>query len=320
MPSFSPLQPPARPRVAILPAAPCPWMSGLLAAVAALAMAAAAAAAEPSAATDVITAVRKASDAYAAAFNAGDDAAIAEQWTLGAELLEGGSLIKGRDAIVASLRQWRSIHPQATIKIDVTGMQPLSAGLARVQGTLTFTTRPGETPTVSRFDTLRVLDGGTWRIAESHVVPTPTAALSDLGWMLGTWQSADAGTGTTIDATYEKTLGGQAILGRTKIRRKDGSIVESIDLIHADQLAGQVRSWNLDSTGARAEGVFSSDGVSFERHLVGTPGDRAFGSRAEWVQVLSPVGNDMLLWQSIERTLDGRPEPDTEPVHLRRIR
>jgi uncharacterized protein (TIGR02246 family) len=295
-------------------------MPAMLAALAALAMAAAAAATEPSAATDVIAAVRKASDAYVAAFNAGDEAAIAEQWTLGAELFEGGSLIKGRDAIVSSLRQWRSVHPQATIKIDVTGMQPLAEGLARVQGTLAFTTRPGEPATVSRFDSLRVLDGGTWRLAESHVVPTSTAALSDLGWMLGTWQSADAGTGTTIDATYERILGGQAILGRTKIRRKDGSIVEAIDLINADQLTGQVRSWNLDSTGARAEGVFSSDGVSFERHLVGAPGDRALGSRAEWVQVLSPVGKDMLLWQSIERTLDGRPEPDAEPVHLRKIR
>lgn len=271
-------------------------------------------------AKDVIAAVRRAADAYAVAFNAGDDKALGDQWTLGAELEEGGTLLKGREAIVASLKQWRSIHPKSTLKVDVTDAQPLGECVARVQGTLTFTTQEGAEPIVSRFDTLRVLESGTWRIAESRVVPTPRAALADLAWMVGTWQSTDAKTGSTIDATYEKSLDGHALVGRIKVKRKDGSTVDSLDVIHADRLTGRVRSWNFDSTGARAEGMFSSDGTSFERKLVGTPGDPAAGSRAEWMQVLTPLGRDMLLWHSIERTIDGRPQPDTEPVHLRRIR
>ena len=293
----------------------------------ALLAAASSAAAEPAAApntvasaADVIAAVRRAADIYATAFNSGDDKALAEQWTLGAELEEGGGTLKGRDVIVASLKQWRANHPKATLKIEVTDVQPLAAGLARVQGTIAFTKQPGEEPSVSRFDSLRVLDGAAWRIAESRVVPTPRAALGDLAWMLGTWQSTDAKTGTTIDATYEKSLDGHAIVGRVKVTRKDGSTVESMDVIHADRLTGRVRSWSFDSTGARAEGTFSSDGTSFERSLTGTPGDPALGTRAEWVQVLTPLGRDMLLWHLIERKIDGRSEPDTDPVHLRRIR
>jgi hypothetical protein len=277
-------------------------------------------AATAASATDIIAALRRAADAYAAAFNAGDDKAIGDQWTLGAELEEGGTLLKGRDAIVASLKQWRVIHPQSNLKIEVTDIQPLGESVARVQGTLTFTKQAGAEPVVSRFDSLRVLEKGTWRIAESRVVPTPRAALTDLAWMIGTWQSTDAKTGATIDATYEKSLDGHALVGRIKVKRKDGSTVESLDVIHADRLTGRVRSWNFDSTGARAEGVFSSDGTSFERKLVGTPGDPAVGSRAEWVQALTPLGRDMLLWHSIERSIDGRAEPDTDPVHLRRIR
>jgi uncharacterized protein (TIGR02246 family) len=271
-------------------------------------------------AADIIAAVRKAGDAYAAAFNAGDDKALADQWTLGAELMEGGGMHKGRDAIVASLARWRAVHPKAALKIDVTDVQPLGAGVARVQGTLTFTKQVDEEPVVSRFDSLRVLENGVWRIAESRVVPTQRAALTDLAWMVGVWQSTDAKTGTTIDATYEKSLGGHTIVGRIKVRRKDGTTVESIDVIHPDRLTARVRSWSFDSTGARAEGMFSSDGTSFDRRLVGTPGDPARGSRAEWVQVLTPLGRDMLLWHSIERTIDGQAEPDSEPVHLRRIR
>ena len=277
-------------------------------------------AAEPAVATDVIAAVRRAADTYAAAFNGGDDAAIADQWTLGAELVEGDDVLKGRDAITASLMRWRTAHPQATLKIEVTDVQPLAAGLARVQGMLAFTKHPGDEPAVSRFNSLRVLDGGMWRIAESRSVPTPRTALAHLSWIIGTWQSTDAGTGATVDATYEKSLGGHAFVGRVTVKRKDGSTVESIDVIHADRLTGRVRSWIFDSTGARAEGIFSSDGTSFERRLVGTPGDPTLGSRAEWVQVIAPLGSDMVLWQSIERTIDGRSEPDTDPVHLRRIR
>jgi uncharacterized protein (TIGR02246 family) len=282
--------------------------------------AAAPGAADAASATDIIAAVRRAADAYATAFNAGDDKALGDQWTIGAELEEGGVVFKGREAIVSSLQQARRIHPQAALKIDVTDVQPLGEGVARVQGMLTFTRQAGENPVVSRFDSLRVLESGRWRIAESRVVPTPRAALADLAWMIGTWQSTDAKTGSTIDATYEKSLDGHALVGRIKVKRKDGSTVESLDVIHADRLTGRVRSWNFDSTGARAEGTFFSDGTSFERRLAGTPGDPAVGSRAAWVQVLTPLGRDMLLWHSIERTIDGRAEPDTEPVHLRRIR
>ena len=271
-------------------------------------------------AADVIAAVRRAADVYATAFNAGDDKALGDQWTLGAELEEGGGTLKGRDAIVASLAQWRAANPKAVLKIDVTDVQPLGEGVARVLGTISFTDPANADATVSRFDSLRVLENGRWRIAESRVVPTPRAALADLAWMVGTWQSTDAKSGTTIDATYEKSLGGNALVGRIKVKQKDGSTVESLDVIHADRLTGRVRSCSFDSTGARAEGTFTSDGTSFERRLIGTPGDPDLGNHAEWVQVLSPLGRDMLLWHSIERTIDGHVEPDTEPVHLRRIR
>ena len=190
-------------------------------------------------ATDLIAAVRRAADAYATAFNAGDDKALGDQWTLGAELEEGGTLLKGRAAIVASLKQWRTMHPQSNLKIEVTDMQLLGEGVARVQGTLTFAKQAGAEPVVSRFDTLRVLENGAWRIAQSRVVPSPRAALADLAWMIGTWQSTDAKTGSTIDATYEKSLDGHALVGRIKVKRKDGSTVDSLDVIHADRGTGR---------------------------------------------------------------------------------
>lgn len=266
---------------------------------------------------EVVSAVRKAAAGYAAAFNGRDTAALAGEWTEGAELAEGGLVIKGREAIVASLSRWLSLHPDAKLVIDVTGVQPLGGTAARVQGTLSFAPRAGAETTVSRFDSLRVLDGGAWRIAESRVVPTPRAALVDLAWMVGAWR-ADAG-GATIDATYEKSLGGHAIIGRITISRKDGTNLEALDVIHADDRTGRVRSILLDSAGARAEGEFSSDGTTFNRTLEGTPADPALGASVRWVQVIAPEGPDGLLVHAIDRTVDGRPVADREPLHFRRV-
>lgn len=293
-------------------------MSVLLAGSPARAQPEAKAAAETSAA-GVIAAVRHAADDYAAAFNAGDTAALADQWTIGAELDEAGGLVKGREAIVASLGRLKALYPRASLAVDVTDVQPLGESVARVQGTLAFTRQPGEEPAVSRFDSLRVAENGRWRIAESRVMPSAKSALADLGWMLGRWQSTDAKTGTKVEATYEKTLGGHAIVGRIKTTKGDGAIVESLDVIQADRRTGRVRSWTLDSTGSHAEGVFTTDGMSFNRSMVAAPGDPAVGDHAEWVQVLTPLGPDKILWHSIERSLDGRSLPDTEPVHLKKV-
>ena len=56
------------------------------------------------AAKQAVAAVKQASIAYADAYNARDYAALAAQWTEKAELIEGGSRLEGRDAIVNSIR------------------------------------------------------------------------------------------------------------------------------------------------------------------------------------------------------------------------
>lgn len=260
--------------------------------------------------------VRKASTAYADAYNMRDYQALADQWTERAELVEGGARVVGRDAIVASIRGWLERHPQAKLAVNVRGVERVAGPLARVRGTLAFTRKPGEKPVETPFESLRVLEDGAWRLAESTVAPSPAAALDELGWLVGTWQATDAKEGTTVTVTYEKAVGGQAMLGRTKIVPKQGAVIESLDLIHADRATGLVRSWLFDSTGARAEGVFSADGTAFNRTLVGTPADGI--GRTAWTQVIVPGGEGRFTLQSIDRSLDGQSLPDNPPLHFKR--
>ena len=91
-------------------------------------------------------AVRAASAAYVAAFNGRDFAALADQWTEKAELVEGAARLEGRERIVGSIRGWLQRHPQAGLAIEVREVEMLAAPLARVSGVMRFTRRPGDRP------------------------------------------------------------------------------------------------------------------------------------------------------------------------------
>lgn len=265
-------------------------------------------------------ALAAAGEAYAAAFNERRFDDLARQWTADAELVEGGGRIAGREAIVASLRRWAEANPAARIAIGLDGVKALGGTVARVNGTIRFTEKPGAKPVETRFESLRVLEEGVWRIAESVVEPSQVEALDALDWMVGNWKGTLPGGGGTVEATYQRVAGGHLILGGIRTRAADGEELDVVELIHPDKATGSVRSWVFDSTGARAEGVVETDGTAFNRRYVGTTADGAAGTVARWVQLLVPTGPRSCTMQSIERSLDGRPLPDRDPIHLTRQR
>ena len=267
-------------------------------------------------AKQAVAAVTQASAAYADAYNARDYAALAAQWTEKAELIEGGSRLEGRDAIVNSIKGWLGRHPQAKLAIEVSEVEPLATSLARVSGVLRFTRAPGEKPVATPFESLRVLDDGGWRLAESLVVPSHAAALDGLDWLVGSWQATDH-DGGSVQIEFSKGLDGHALMGRGTRQPKDGPAVESLQVIHADRGTGVVRSWVFDSTGAQAEGVLESDGTSLHQMLVGTPAEGAVGRVARWVQVISPAGAERFTLHAIDRSLDGVSVPDERPLNFK---
>lgn len=295
------------------------WLRGSSPAVATWAvLLAASAVADPSAAPEAQ--LRAAAAAYASAFNGRDFEGLARQWADRAELTEGGSRLRGRDEIMRSLRGWMERHPQAALAIDVESVELLAESLARVSGTMRFTRQPGAAPVTSRFESLRALDGGSWRLVESVVVPGHAAALDELDWLVGTWRAEAGPHGGAVEAAFDKPLGGFCIVGRTRSERAGRPAREALQVIHADRGTGLVRTWVFDSTGARAEGVVEFDGTSFHQVLAGTPAETAPGREARWVQVIAPTGDSAFTLHAIERSVDGMPQPDAPPMHFRRIR
>ncbi len=268
--------------------------------------------------------IREAATAYAKAFNTSDYVSLADQWAERALLVEGGLELEGRAEIMASLRSWREQHPAASMEIEVGLVDLVAEPLARVEGILRFTPKPGAQPVISRFSSLRVREGKVWRLVESIIVPEHAAALEDLAWLVGTWNAettrAEDGSKTTVETIYEKPLGPYCLVGRSRIRPPAGEVIEALEVIHADRSTGAVRCWVFDSTGARGEGTIESDGTTFFKTMVGTPADRVPGMVARWTQVISPTGDGRCTLHSIERSIDNQPLPDGEPLHFRKIR
>jgi uncharacterized protein (TIGR02246 family) len=272
---------------------------------------------------DAVAELRQAAAAYVEAFQKGDAAGIADQWTERATLTEGGETLEGREAITAALVAWRKQHPEGKLAVEAEAIDLVAEPLARVSGTILFTPRPGVPPRASRFTSLRVREGTTWRIAESVVIPQHEQALDDLGWLVGTWRASDGAAGddakTDVELTYDKPVGDFVILGRIRYQRAGKPLSSALEVIYADQQTGMVRSQIFDATGSRAEGVIESDGTTLHKTMTGKPSEGAPGAVARWVQVIAPTGEGRCTVHAIERSIDGVTVPDGEPLHFRKV-
>lgn len=274
-------------------------------------------------AADAVSEIRQAAAAYVEAFQKADAAALADQWTERATLVEGGDVIEGRSAIATALVGWRKQHPEGTLEVEVNDIDLIAEPLARVSGVIRFTPKPGDKPNMSRFTSLRVREGTIWRISESVVESDRAAALDELDWLIGTWKAkgnatAD-GTKTEIEITYDKPVGDFCIVGQVKYQTPGRPAVTAIEVIHADRESGLVRTWVFDSTGARAEGVVESDGTTFHKAMQGTPSEGVSGSVSRWAQVIAPTGEGRCTVHAIERFIDDAPVPDGEPLHFQKV-
>lgn len=288
----------------------CGWLA-LIGADAMLVMAADAAAEQ---------AIREAAAAYAAAFNEGDLDAVAAQWAEQAELVEAETRFSGRDAIMAAIGSGLDQAPGMTMGIDVDDVIFISPSLARVSGTLQVQFGKEEPGRRSGFTSLRVLEGDAWLLAESTVTPRYDDAIETVAWLAGTW-SGQSPLGLPVSFRSKLDLDGHVLISELTIQAagpEGATVFQAIDTVHADRQTGELRCWSFDSTGARAEGSVVSDGIRINRILTGTSPAGPAGGQSRWVQVITPLDDNRIAVQSIERSIDGQPLPDTDVLILTR--
>lgn len=261
-----------------------------------------------------VEAIQKAAQDYAKAFNSRDFAAIADQWTSQAEMRQdNGAILRGRDAIMAAIKRAASHRPKATIVIAVESVDLLGAGAARVRGSIILKDEGEVGSWATRFSSLRVLEDGKWRLADTWETPAATSSIEDMAWLAGTWAAKSPLGQVTV--TYEKTLGSTGLVGKISVKPDTGPAIEVLEVIQARD--GAIRSWVFDSTGLFGEGYWEHDGARFNRTIHAASAD---GTPASSVIVLTRSSPDSVLWHPIERIRGANRLPDLPSIKLTKVK
>ncbi len=260
-------------------------------------------------------AVRKAVEAYVAAFNQGDAKALAAMWSPEAAYTSplNGQQVIGRAEIE---KQFAAIFAEAKgVKLQATteAVQFVSPNVAVEQGTATVI-RSDEEPEESEYTAVYVKRDGQWlldRVTEDDVpvVRSNYEHLKDLEWMIGTWVDED--DQDRVETACQWTKNQNFITRSFTVSVLDRIEMAGMQIIGWDPAAEQVRSWVFDSDGGFGEGVWSKKGDAWHIQTIGTLPD---GTKASSVNIITYVDDDTFTLQSVNRVAGGELLPNIDEV------
>jgi uncharacterized protein (TIGR02246 family) len=260
-------------------------------------------------------AIRRAGEAFAAAFEKGDARAVAALWTDAAEYVhEDGVTLRERAEIEKAFTQVFKDGPPAKFEVDVRSIRFPSKDMAIEEGFLRHIPNGPGLPSSSRYETVLVREGGKWLIARSREWAAHQDRLGDLGFLIGRWEGGPKGEEVTL--SFTKDPDGPFLNGKFS-RRVGGKAGPTGTIrIGLDAERGQIRSWHFDADGGQGQCVWLRDGDKWVLDAVGITGD---GTTTAAVNILSRLGPDEIVWRSTDRIVAARPVPDTVPVKLTRV-
>jgi uncharacterized protein (TIGR02246 family) len=280
------------------------------------------AAAEPPATTGPEEeAIRKAIQAYTAAYNDGNLDAILSYWSADPEFIdESGKSTRGREALTALFKKgFEDQKKGAKIKIGTKSLRILKPDVALQRGTVTITTAD-QTVDSGPFNAVWTKVDGKWLIAqvqdlpgEGMAGPSNFEALKQLDWLIGDWTSEGKTSSVTMSCKWTKNR--NFLVVDMVVKLKDQDDLTLTQMIGWDASEQQVRSWVFDSHGGFGEGLWKRTGNRWEIDSTGVLADgRKASSKSTWKYVEA----DAFEWSSVDRQIDGRPMPDISLKYTRK--
>ncbi|HZL90881.1 MAG TPA: SgcJ/EcaC family oxidoreductase [Pirellulaceae bacterium] len=263
-------------------------------------------------------AIKAASQAFAKAFETGDDKAVTALLTEGAEYIdEDGEPVRGREALAKAYGELFANRKQLQAESKTNAIRFLGADTAIEEGTFTVTTKDSS-PNSSRFSTLYVRENGKWLIAllkEWQDDTTEKPSLKDLEWLIGTWESAS--DEVTARTTYSWTASKAFLRADYTITLKKGGDPSSgVQVIGVDPAVGNIRAWLFASDGGIGESTWIWEG---DRWMIESVGTLADGTSTSAVNFLTRSGDDAFTWRSVQRIDAGEQQPDIAAVTVKRV-
>lgn len=250
-------------------------------------------------------------DAYVAAFNQGDVKALAALYTEDAEYTsDDGEVITGREGVADGLARFFRENKDATLTVTIESARFLTPDVLVEKGIATV----GDQST--RYVCNYVKKDSAWQIAELEetaltAADEASAALGELGWLVGTWK--DSFPGEKVTTHTEWTKNNHFLRRSSTVAQEDGENLNATEVIGYDPVAGSIRSWVFDSEGGFGEGTWRRDG---NKWLVAFKGTSAAGSTSSAQHILTYVDDKKLTWESISRQSDGEALPNIDKIEV----
>jgi uncharacterized protein (TIGR02246 family) len=271
-------------------------------------------------------ALLKRAEAFAAAFNKGDAAALAAFWATDADYVDqAGHSLKGRKAIEETYRKLFAANKGAKLLILIESARFVTPDVAIEDGRTEVLPGDGGPPRSAHYTAVHVKQEGKWLLSSVRetVAPPPShhEHLQELEWLVGHWTDhADKGAaaqGEAGRASFAWADNRNFLVASMTTTLKDVPVAAQTQWIAWDPSAKRIRSWSFHSGGGFGEATWTRDG---DRWLIKTTAILRDGKKLEASNIVTRVDADHLTWQSTRRTLDGQALPDLPEIKMKRVR
>ncbi len=272
-------------------------------------------------------AIRSTATLYRDAFNRGDAQALAALFAENGENIDQtGFLLHGREAIAKAFEKFFTQHKGAKIEINIQSIDLPQANLAVETGT-TQTTAPGApSPIGAQYTATHVKHDGKWLLQSVHEAPLPPPSnyqqLKELEWLIGNWVDEEVPTEKTSQrvALVVHTLCHWSANRDFLVRKFTAAVNNQIVTTGMQHIAWyaptkSIRSWTFDSDGSITVGEWRKKGTQW---VVKSTETTRTGETAEETEILTRDTANIHTWQIVDRTLNGKPQPNLV-VKVRRL-
>ena len=255
-------------------------------------------------------AIRQIVDAFVKSYNDHNATAIAALFTAdGTTADEDGNVAKGREAVEKVFAGIFKEHPKTRIEDTIESIRFVGPAEAIEDGTATIT-HDKETPAEKgRYRVVHVKRDGKWQMASATDLPedawTGEDQLKQLDGFIGDW--VDESPDSLVLTSYRWTDNRRFILSQFTVQIGGRPAMTGTQRIGWDPLKKTLRSWVFDSEGGFADGLWTRDGKKWLLKLGGVSRD---GRAASATHVITPVGKDRMILQTVDRVVGKEKMPD----------
>lgn len=262
-------------------------------------------------------AIRKAVEAYVAAFNKGDAKALAALWA--PEAVYTNPLtnedVVGREAIEGQFAGIFEGAKGARLESTTLSIGFVSPNVAVEQG-LAKVILADQVPEESQYSAVYVKRDGQWlldRVTE-EVVPVVISHyehLKALEWMVGSWVDQDEEATVITECNW--TRNNNFLTRSFTVQVGDQIDMAGMQIIGWDPAEKRIRSWVFDSDGGFGQAIWTKKDHSWHIQQTGVLPD---GRKSSVMNIITYVNDNTCTLQSVNRTVDGELLPNIAEVQI----